>query len=724
MKISKKISLLIIGICSVFFIVGIAGLTWQLNKTEVEVYKKVEKRLKAELKTAEAEKFNIGITNAVSIANDSRLRDALSKKDRKEAIKSLKKIAKSMKKHTSLKNVKVHVHTKDNKSFVRSWKLNKHGDKLSKFRASVVKVNKKKKSVNTYELGKVGLSIRSVIPVMDSKDKHVGSLEFMQGLNSVAKSFNKRQDGYLVLMDKRKSKTKTFSKKQIFKENYVISQKFLRKGLLEDAETIDMKELLKTKRYVTEGYLYTYKKIKDFAGKELGITIISSPMSKVNLEVSTAQFLIEIFAWIMIALVVIAGGATILLINFMVTKPLEKFETGLQGFFKYLNRESDSAELLDDSKGDEIGTMARQVNKNIGIAEERIEDDDNMINRVKETVNIISSGDLTTRVKADSSNDTLNDLKDLINEMLNVFNKSIGLDVNDITRVLKDYREKDFTSEIKDTSGEISASINDLGLMIQGMLFKNQNNSEILSDSSNELKVTIADLTQSTNKQAANLEEVAASIEEISGNIRNSGEKTGEMSITSELMEKLTSEGTIKIADMGDMITKVADSQKKIREAIKIIDQIAFQTNILSLNAAVEAASAGEHGKGFAVVATEVRNLAAKSTEASDQIKELVTSGSELVEGSMELSNDVTKSFDSLVESILETSNNIREIAEATNEQQVGISQISNTMNQLDSMTQENAAKTSEANEIANNTYMISASINKELEDKEYKGKK
>ena len=117
------------------------------------------------------------------------------------------------------------MHTKDNKSFVRSWKLDKFGDDLSSFRDSVVKVNQTQTAVNTFEVGNAGLSLRSVACVTDDDGTHLGSLEFMQGLNSVAKSFDKSKDGFLLLMDDKFLRGESTNK---FK-NYVISQKFINK---------------------------------------------------------------------------------------------------------------------------------------------------------------------------------------------------------------------------------------------------------------------------------------------------------------------------------------------------------------------------------------------------------------------------------------------------------------------------------------------------------------
>jgi methyl-accepting chemotaxis protein len=199
MKLSTKAILLIIVPTILILILARIFFENKLSDTEEKVYKTEVLDLKDRIQQKINAKKAIGITNALSIANDGRVRKSLSLyskdsdvKHRKWAIISLKDINSKMKSFTNFKNSKVHIHTKDNHSFIRNWKLDKFGDDLSSFRHSVVKVNQTGKPVNTFEVGKAGLSLRSVVPITNDDGKHLGSLEFMQGMNSVAKAFNKQ----------------------------------------------------------------------------------------------------------------------------------------------------------------------------------------------------------------------------------------------------------------------------------------------------------------------------------------------------------------------------------------------------------------------------------------------------------------------------------------------------------------------------------------------------
>ena len=289
--IGLKFTIISAVVTVIALIVGYLVLNSYKNSLEDEVQSDVVKSLKNLKDIRVGSKLDVGISNAISIANDSNLQSGLLYSDRDTVIKSVDLLGLKMKESTPFKNIKIHIHTKDNHSFLRSWNQKNHGDDLSSFRASVVEVNKTKKVVNGFEIGNAGLELRSVVPVL--KDGvHVGSLEFMQGLNSVAIDFDKESKAYLLLMDTALATAKYDDKKVINK--YLISQNFVNEDFLADAKTIDFDKLLKDGYLVSKKYFYTYDNVVDFQGKKLGITLLAEPISSVQSAIEQASKIVYV----------------------------------------------------------------------------------------------------------------------------------------------------------------------------------------------------------------------------------------------------------------------------------------------------------------------------------------------------------------------------------------------------------------------------------------------
>jgi methyl-accepting chemotaxis protein len=685
-SIRNKINLLLV----ISIVVALLGV-WsyfniELSKTEHRIEEVVEHELQENVQDAIQNKLDVGISNAISIANNEQIIQALKTDNRALAIGALKSISAKFKTDTPFKNIKVHIHTKDNHSFVRAWKLDKFGDDLSSFRHSVVKVNSTQKSVNGFEVGKAGLGIRSVVPITDQEGVHYGSLEFIQGINSVAKLFDREKEGFVLLMNKSLLPQGSFTKNSMIGD-YVISQKFVNKAFLQDIQTIDLKTLINNHHLQSDKYLYTYKEVKDFNDHTVGIAVIARPLSIVTLALDETQSILmssmSIFVLILIALVI----AIYIVLSRVVITPLKDLEEGIEK----LSQKSDISHRVSVTAEDEIGDIQKTFNRYLDNVEEGLLQDQKVIDEALEVVEKAKSGFYTYQVDAQAHNQQLEHLKQAMNEMM----RATRDDLQMVTEALIQFGNANYNYTVQtDQMGNIASLIkgtNALGVSITEVLAMINTTSVRLATNSSDLAATSEELSASSTQQASSIEETAAAIEQITATIKTTSEQAQHMQSIAEEM-KQTSDKDDGLAHKTDRaMDEINKATEDIVQAIEIIDQIAFQTNILSLNAAVEAATAGEAGKGFAVVAQEVRNLAGRSAEAAKTIKELVTYAQEKTAEGKSTANDMVKSFQFLNSKVADVLDAVGDVSTATKEQTNGMGQISESINQIDISTQENA---------------------------------
>ena len=423
-------------------------------------------------------------------------------------------------------------------------------------------------------------------------------------------------------------------------------------------------------------------------------------------------------------ILVLISLLAIFIMNSIIIKPLGKFQEGLLHFFKYINKEEKNVRELIVSGNDEIGTMASLINDNIKKTKAIIDQDNILIKDVKEIVNNVSKGYLDKRIKSSTNNESLEELKSLLNSMLDNVQDLVGANINSLSKVLEQYANRNFLEKVdQSSSGKIGNDIINMNKMITKILQDNQADGISLQSRSEELSSSVRILNENATSQAASLEETAASIEEITGNITQTNEKAQEMLHISTQTQESAHIGKELASKTATSMEEINSTVIAIKEAISVIDQISFQTNILSLNAAVEAATAGEAGKGFAVVAQEVRNLASRSAEAAKEIKELVESATIKANEGKEISISMIEGFNILEEKITNTNHLIDDVTIAAKEQNTGMIQISDAVNQLDRFTQENASIADKTNDIARETNDIANDIVKNVNENNFDGK-
>jgi methyl-accepting chemotaxis protein len=211
------------------------------------------------------------------------------------------------------------------------------------------------------------------------------------------------------------------------------------------------------------------------------------------------------------------------------------------------------------------------------------------------------------------------------------------------------------------------------------------------------------ELSSRTEEQASSLEETASSMEELTSTVKQNTENAKQANQLAIGASEVAGQGGVVMGEVIQTMSGIAEASRKIADIIGVIDGIAFQTNILALNAAVEAARAGEQGRGFAVVASEVRSLAQRSAAAAKEIKELIQSSVERVDGGTRLVEGAGKTMEEIVASVKRVTDIVSEIAAASQEQLSGIEQVGGAVTQMDRVVQQNAALVEESAAAAEN---------------------
>ncbi len=401
-----------------------------------------------------------------------------------------------------------------------------------------------------------------------------------------------------------------------------------------------------------------------------------------------------------------------------------KIELSLLDFFNFLNRKKKDVSTVKINTNDELGIMAKAINENILAIKENLESDVALIENTAKIADAVKRGHLKSRIKKSSHNPELNRLKDVVNDMLDQVYKNVQAILNTLTNYTEyNYKVQVDTSNMSAQVKSLAVGVNELGESITKMLVNNKKNGLILDDFSDTLMENVDQMSSSMNQQAASLEETAASVEEITSIIKQTTEKSQSMATLAQETKQSATTGKELASKTTIAMDEINDSTTAIADAITAIDQIAFQTNILSLNAAVEAATAGEAGKGFAVVAGEVRNLAARSAKAANDIKTLVEQAKSKSDEGKTISSHMIKGYEELDKNIVHTTELIDDVASAAKEQLSGMDQINNAIGELDQATQANATMAIDTNQIAIDTDKIAKEVVNDVNEKEFEGK-
>lgn len=430
---------------------------------------------------------------------------------------------------------------------------------------------------------------------------------------------------------------------------------------------------------------YTMTKLEETIRARLDslVAVAISDAERTRTDISSAAVTFSRVTWGLLVLSLMAGFALATALGVSMTRPLSRLEAAMA---KLAEGSTDIA-VPEAERRDEIGSMARAV----------------QVFKVNtQTRDLLQSEAAEQRRKAETARQLAEDERNKSAALQEKVSKEQSELIHQLGEGLGKLARGDVTVRLvahtDDVFRQIKDDFNRMGDAVQAIADRIGTATQTVGTTTREISVGVHDLSGRTEQQASALEQTATSLEELTATVRNNAGYAETANKAAHAASELAAEGSQVAGRAIGAMTKIEESSRQISEMVALIEEIAFQTNILALNAAVESAHAGDAGRGFAVVASEVRALSQHSSQTLKEIKALISSSEANVKAGAQLVKQAGDSLTSIVNSAKQVADIISEIASASREQASSIDVVSRAVNDMDQLTQKNAALVEETN--------------------------
>ena len=314
-----------------------------------------------------------------------------------------------------------------------------------------------------------------------------------------------------------------------------------------------------------------------------------------------------------------------------------------------------------------------------------------IVEQTNRVMRAVAQGEFDERIQVDTSGSLA-----LLKEAINLTLTQLSQTIHDIARVMQLQSQGDLSARVQITCQgslqQLKDAINNNASHLANTIRQVSVSASMVATAADEVSIGSMSLSDSVQEQAASMEETTATMTEINAAIRDNAQNSVRVDDLEHALQKQSETAAQVMQQTIEAMSEIQASSQQITEIVTLIDGIAFQTNLLALNAAVEAARAGEHGRGFAVVAGEVRALAQKSSNAAQEIRELIAQSVTRVEQGTQLAKDSQHVLNEMNDSIDQVTDMIAQIASASANQATGVNEVNKALQLMDQVTQQNAA--------------------------------